>query len=167
MPKFWKCHAKLRWLPKCRIGVLGHNPCRIERNCTVRGAGQGSKSSAAEMRARNSARLKGERRAGNVDSDLDCRTTRGSAWRALKEKTKKGSEHGVIFSFTCQPATREVKQQRCDDALLASVFMVDDVFFSSCLLLPPQFIYARRGSLVTESGRLLFSTFFLGFSAIF
>jgi hypothetical protein len=46
---------------------------------------------AAETRARNSARLKGGRRAGDVDDDLD-----DAGECMLKEKAKKGSQHGVI-----------------------------------------------------------------------
>ncbi|KAJ7695623.1 hypothetical protein B0H14DRAFT_2650427 [Mycena olivaceomarginata] len=72
---------------------------RVVRRCAEgesEGRGGGSKSSAAEMRARNSARLKGGRRAGDVDDESTTWTTRGSTWRALKGETKKASEHGVI-----------------------------------------------------------------------
>jgi hypothetical protein len=30
MPKFSRCHAKIRRLPKCRIGNTRHTPCRFE-----------------------------------------------------------------------------------------------------------------------------------------
>ncbi|KAJ7745614.1 hypothetical protein B0H14DRAFT_2637092 [Mycena olivaceomarginata] len=69
---------------------------RVARRCAEeerKGRGRGSNSSAAEMRARNSARLKGERRAGDVDGDLD---DEGECMAGVEGKDEEGKLHGVI-----------------------------------------------------------------------
>jgi hypothetical protein len=90
----------------CAAGRGGSSMC----GGRARGAGQGSKSSAAEMRVRNSARLKGERRAGDVDGDLD---DEGECMAGVEGKDEEGKcARGYMNddSFACQRATREVRK---------------------------------------------------------
>jgi hypothetical protein len=87
----------------------------------------------------------------------------GECIAGVEEKDEEGKSARGYMSVDHLPVTLQPeKQQRRDDALFANVLMVQIRSKKAYCVLRP-----LERAKATESGRLMFSIFFLGFSAIF